>query len=76
MLKLFQFNNADWLVVTLSCEPFCCALAEPDTTVMPVGLANRFSFRAAAHSATSKNNLRALKFFQNDCRDFMAFQNW
>ena len=53
MLKLLQFKNADWLVVTLSCEPLCCALAEPETTVMPVGLANRFNaFRA---SSTQRN---------------------
>src|ERR1700722_2007643 len=40
MLKLLQFRTASWLTVTLSCEPNCCAVAVPEKTVMPAGLAS------------------------------------
>src|SRR5476651_398185 len=54
MLKLLQFKNADWLVVTFNCEPFCCVVAEPDTTVRPVGFANRKLFPAKSSATASE----------------------
>ena len=39
MLKLRQLRNAFCDAVMVSCEPFCEAVAEPEATVMPVGLA-------------------------------------
>jgi len=53
MLKLLQFKNAPWLAVTLSCEPFCCAVAEPWETVIPVGFAKIFMAKADKNPATT-----------------------
>jgi hypothetical protein len=76
MLKLLQFKSADWLVVTLSCEPFCCAVAEPEPTVMPVGFAKQIFIRAAAQQATSKNNHARVAIFPEWTVNFIRFQNW
>jgi hypothetical protein len=60
MLKLFQSSTLNCPVVTVSCEPLVCVLAEPDTTLKPCGLAYNFKGVTAAKTSAIQLHFRLL----------------